>query len=303
MLTKSCWVDDKPKILPAPYLCPMQTAGPLYRQTYQQLAPLGASASQQAYWLLEAILNISLMDVVLDKPVTVGKEKEAELQQAVDRLLGHEPLQYVLGVASFYGYDFVVNPAVLIPRPETEELVQRIVQRHRKQTPLKILDVCTGSGCIALTLAKELPQAQLWATDLSPEALAVAEQNRQQLGVQAHLVKADALKDAFPATELEVVVSNPPYVLEQEARQMQPNVLAWEPHLALFVPDEDALLFYRAIARQAWERLVPGGWLYFEINEAFGSQVAALLEALGFEQVQILPDMQGKLRMAEGKKP
>lgn len=281
----------------------MQTAGPLYRQTHQQLAPLGESASQQAYWLLEALLNISLMDVVLDKPVTVAKEKEVELQQAIGRLLRHEPLQYVLGVASFYGYDFIVNPAVLIPRPETEELVQRIVQRHRQQSPLKILDVCTGSGCIALTLAKELQQAQLWATDISPAALAVAEQNRQQLGVQANLIKADALKEPFPAAALELVVSNPPYVLEQEARQMQANVLAWEPHLALFVPDEDGLLFYKAIALEAWKKLVPGGWLYFEINEAFGDPVAALMEELGFEQVQIMSDMQGKQRMAEGRKP
>lgn len=281
----------------------MQTASPLYRHTYQQLEPLGESASQQAYWLLEGLLGISLMDVVMDKAIVVNAEKEAQLQQAVQRLLRHEPLQYVLGSTNFYGYDFLVTPAVLIPRPETEELVQRILERHKKQGGLQLLDVCTGSGCIALTLAKELPQARVWATDISPEALAVAEDNRQRLGVAASLLQSDALQQPFPAAGLDVVVSNPPYVLEQEAARMQPNVLEWEPHLALFVPDNDALLFYKAIAREAIQKLKPGGWLYFEINEAWGAQVAALMQELGFQQVQLIEDMQGKQRMAEGMKP
>jgi release factor glutamine methyltransferase len=281
----------------------MQTAGPLYRHTYQQLISLGESASQQAYWLLESVLDISLMDVVLDKSVALSAEKETRLQQAIARLLQHEPLQYVLGEASFYGYDFLVTPAVLIPRPETEELVHRIIERHKAQGQLNILDVCTGSGCIALTLAKELPDANVWATDISPEALAVAEQNRQRLEVGAQLVATNALKDPFPLTALDVVVSNPPYVRQSEAAQMQPNVLNYEPHLALFVPDEDALLFYRAIAGEAAKKLKPGGWLYFEINEAYAAAVASLMQELSFEQVQLLPDMQGKIRMAEGMKP
>ncbi|AHM61076.1 protein-(glutamine-N5) methyltransferase [Flammeovirgaceae bacterium 311] len=281
----------------------MQTAGPLYRQTYQQLISLGESASQQAYWLLKSVLDINLMDVVLDKAITLSPEKEARLQQAVERLLQHEPLQYVLGVANFYGHDFLVTPAVLIPRPETEELVHRIVDRHKAQGQLNILDICTGSGCIALTLAKELPDIKIWATDISPEALAVAEQNRQRLQVEAQLIEADALKDSFPVTKLDVVVSNPPYVRQSEAKQMQPNVLNFEPHLALFVPDEDALLFYRAIAGEAAKKLKPGGWLYFEINEAYAAEVAGLMQELGFERVQVLPDMQGKMRMAEGMKP
>ncbi|WP_224995388.1 peptide chain release factor N(5)-glutamine methyltransferase [Cesiribacter sp. SM1] len=281
----------------------MQTAGPLYRNIYQQLSPLGESASQQAYWLLEAVLDISLMDVVLDKAVKLPPEKEARLQQSVERLLQHEPLQYVLGETSFYGYSFLVTPAVLIPRPETEELVHRIVERHKAQGQLNILDVCTGSGCIALTLAKELPAGKIWATDISPEALAVAEQNRQRLEVEAQFVEADALKHPFPLTAPDVVVSNPPYVRQSEARQMQPNVLSFEPHLALFVPDEDALLFYRAIAGEAAKKLKPGGWLYFEINEAYAEEVASLMRELDFEHVQVLPDMQGKMRMAEGIKP
>jgi release factor glutamine methyltransferase len=241
------------------------------------------------------------MEVVLDKKIEVPAQKQAELQQAIARLLQHEPLQYVLGVANFRGHDFAVTPAVLIPRPETEELVQRIIDRHRQQQPLRILDVCTGSGCIALSLARELPQAQLWATDISPEALAVAEENRQQLGVEAHLLQADALQDPFPLTEVDLVVSNPPYVRQSEAQHMQPNVLDWEPHLALFVPDQEPLLFYRAITEQARQALTKGGWLYFEINEAYGEEVAALMRESGFEQVQVVPDMQGKLRMAEGQ--
>ncbi|EMR01066.1 peptide chain release factor N(5)-glutamine methyltransferase [Cesiribacter andamanensis] len=278
----------------------MHTAGPLYRSTYQQLTPLGESASQQAYWLLEGIVGISLMDVVLDKKIALSAQQEQLLQQAIARLLRHEPLQYVLGVANFRGHDFVVSPAVLIPRPETEELVQRILERHQQQHPLRILDVCTGSGCIALSLAKELPGASVWATDISPEALAIAEQNRQRLGVEVQLLQADALQAPFPAEELDVVVSNPPYVRQSEADKMQPNVLDWEPHLALFVPDEDALRFYRAIAREAAKKLKKGGWLYVEINEAYGHEVAGLLQQLGFGQVQVLPDLQGKARMVEG---
>ncbi len=285
------------------YLCSMQTTGALYRNTYQQLLPLGESAGQQAYWLLEALLQISRTEVVMNKAFPLSAEQEKLLQEAIDRLLQHEPLQYVLGVASFYGYDFLVNPAVLIPRPETEELVHRILKRHQGEGQLRVLDVCTGSGCIALTLAKELQQAQVWATDISTEALAVAAQNNKQLGTTAQLTKADALHDPFPIAALDVVVSNPPYVLEREARLMQVNVLEWEPHLALFVPNDDALLFYRAIAREAFQKLKSGGWLYFEINEAWGNQIAALMQELGFEEVKVLPDMQGKLRMAEGRRP
>jgi release factor glutamine methyltransferase len=281
----------------------MQTTGSLYHHVHQQLQPLGESAGQQAYWLLEALLEIGRTAVVLDKPMVLPAEKEQQLQEAIARLLRQEPLQYVLEEAHFYGYTFRVTPAVLIPRPETEELVHHIVQRHKRESSLRILDVCTGSGCIALTLAKELPQARIWATDISPEALALAEENRQLLNVAATLLKADALREPFPLAELEVVVSNPPYVLEREKSLMQPNVLEWEPHLALFVPDEDALLFYKAIAQQAWQTLQAGGWLYFEINEAYGAGVVALLQGLGFEQVAALEDMQGKTRMVEGCKP
>lgn len=281
----------------------MHTTGSLYRYVHQQLQPLGESSGQQAYWLLEALLKIGRTEVVLDKPLFISQEQETVLHTAVERLLRHEPLQYVLGEAYFYGYAFHVSPAVLIPRPETEELVHHIVKRHKKNSPLRILDVCTGSGCIALTLAKELPQARIWATDISQEALAIAEENRKRLGVVAELVQVNALLEAFPLAELDVVVSNPPYVRLSEALLMQPNVLDWEPHLALFVPDEDALLFYKAIAEQARQSLKKGGWLYFEINEAYGPQVQSLMQSMGFINVAVLPDMQGKSRMAEGQLP
>jgi release factor glutamine methyltransferase len=281
----------------------MQTARALYLHIHQQLLPLGASAKQQAYWLLEGLAGISRTQIAVDATIALKAGVIEQLQQAVSRLLAHEPLQYVLGRSSFWGYDFKVSPAVLIPRPETEELVQRIVQRHQQQAKVKILDVCTGSGCIAFTLAKELPHSQVWATDVSPEALAVAEYNRKQLGVDAHIVVSNALTEAFPTTGLDIVVSNPPYVLEKEAAFMQPNVLQWEPHLALFVPNNDALLFFKAIAQEAYEKLNPGGWLYFEINEAYGKQIVELLQPLGFTNLQVLLDMQGKVRIAEGQKP
>lgn len=239
---------------------------------------------------------------MLDTAINPTPEQLEKLQTAIDRLLQHEPLQYILGEAHFYGYNFAVNPAVLIPRPETEELVHLIIERHKNRQALKILDVCTGSGCIALTLAKELPDARLWATDISPEALAIAAQNRQRLEVDVQLLLSDALKDPFPLADPDVVVSNPPYVLAREAAQMQPNVLNWEPHLALFVPDEDALMFYRAIAAQAHQRLNSGGWLYFEINEAYSQQIIGLMQQEGFEEVAVWQDMQGKARMAQGRR-
>lgn len=278
----------------------------LFQLVQQRLSRItdAAEAGQQAYWLLEALFDQNRTDVILDKPLEVGEEGEKRLEEVLSRLEGHEPIQYVLGEAPFYGHVFKVSPAVLIPRPETEELVELICRRHGGQQGLQLLDVGTGSGCIAISLAICLPEAQVNALDVSAPALEVARENASRLQARVRFFKRDILKE-YPEElpPLDVIVSNPPYVREQEKQLMKPNVMEWEPHTALFVEDNDPLLFYRRISHLAMEQLKPGGWLYFEINEAYGKQTAQMVEGLGFREVAVLPDMQGKDRMLQAQKP
>ena len=228
----------------------------------------------------------------------------AALPALAARLLAHEPVQYVLGTAYFDGMALEVTPATLIPRPETEELVQLITRAYPAQAALRVLDVGTGSGCLALALARALPQAQVLAVDISAEALAVACRNAARYAPQVTFQQVDILLSLpaglAPGT-LDVLVSNPPYVRESERPAMRANVLAWEPATALFVPDEDPLLFYRRLAEIGRVLLRPGGSIYLEINEALGAETAALLVARGFGEVAVLPDMFGKARMVRGR--
>ena len=228
----------------------------------------------------------------------------AALPALAARLLAHEPVQYVLGTAYFDGMALEVTPATLIPRPETEELVQLITRAYPAQAALRMLDVGTGSGCLALALARALPQAQVLAVDISAEALAVACRNAARHAPQVTFQQVDILLSLpaglAPGT-LDVLVSNPPYVRESERPAMRANVLAWEPATALFVPDEDPLLFYRRLAEIGALLLRPGGSIYLEINEALGAETAALLVAQGFGEVAVLSDMFGKARMVRGR--
>lgn len=278
----------------------------LFRLIQQRLSGLihAAEAEQQAYWLLEALFDKNRTDVILDKPLEMGVEERSKLEAVLERLERHEPIQYVLGEAPFYGHEFKVSPAVLIPRPETEELVQLICGRHAGQQGLQLLDVGTGSGCIAISLALCLPEAQVGALDISAPALEVAMENARRLQARVRFFERDILKE-YPEELplLDVIVSNPPYVREQEKRLMKPNVMEWEPHTALFVKNTDPLLFYRRISRLSMQQLKPGGYLYFEINEAYGKQTAEMVEAQGFQGVAVLPDMQGKDRMLQAQKP
>jgi release factor glutamine methyltransferase len=261
-----------------------------------------AEAAHQAHWLMEVLFGVGRTEFVLDKPLQVTVAEMDRLEEVLQRLDAHEPLQYVLGEAYFYGRKFRVQPGVLIPRPETEELVHRIVSVHSHTESLKILDIGTGSGCIAISLALELPGSQVFALDISAAALQLARENARQLGADVQFMQANILKDDIPEPgPFDVLVSNPPYVLEREAPLMQPNVLDWEPHLALFVKNEDPLLFYRRITEQAQECLKQGGHLYFEINEAYGTAVAEMLQQAGFAAVLVRQDMQGKDRMVEGR--
>jgi len=249
-----------------------------------------------------SILRIVYEDVLglysLQRPLTA--EQEAKLRPIQRRLLKGEPLQYVLGQADFYGYKFRVSPAVLIPRQETEELVQMILDQHGKQ-PLRLLDVGTGSGCIPITLKLKRPAWQVEAVDISPEALQIARLNAERLGAKVGFQQYDILDTAqWPALpQYDIIVSNPPYIPPSETKHVPPHVLQHEPHLALFTETEDALVFYRTIATFARQQLRPGGWLYFELNEFNGEQVLEVVEKQGFKLVELERDLNGKWRMLE----
>ena len=195
-----------------------------------------------------------------------------------------------------------MTPSVLIPRPETEELVSWIVEDH-PDAPVRILDIGTGSGCIPVSLAHRLPLSTVHAWDVSPEALEVARRNAIRNGVTVHFLQVDALQESWPSLNIDVLVSNPPYITEKERTDMERNVLDWEPELALFVPDNDPLLFYRHIARIGLDLLSPSGTLYYEINRAYGAETVSLLQQLGYHSVELRKDLSGNDRMVKAVKP
>lgn len=214
------------------------------------------------------------------------------------RLAAHEPLQYITGVAHFYGMDFTVDPRVLIPRPETAEMVDMIISTYRRSLDLRVLDIATGSGCVAIALARNLPFSQVEAIDVSADALEVARTNAKRLHCRVNFQQAD-MADYQPVPQsVEIVVSNPPYVLESEKGEMEPNVLDHEPHLALFVPDDDALKFHKQVARIAKTALKPGGRLYMEINPLKVQQIREMLAEMGFTQIEMERDIHGRERFA-----
>lgn len=241
-------------------------------------------------------------DFVLNEPLAPDDILARELEEAIERLLRFEPIQYIQGKARFLGRDFHVEPGVLIPRPETEELVERIL----KETPAdaRILDIGTGSGCIAVTLAKELPAARVEAWDISETALRIARQNAKTWQAGVNFVRRDVLTWEPEGTErTDLLVSNPPYVTESEKADMEPNVRLYEPGTALFVPDDDPLRFYRHIGLLGRRLLTPGGKLYFEINRAYGPETAALLHAQGYAEVRTDKDLSGNDRFVTAKQP
>lgn len=229
-------------------------------------------------------------------------EQETRLDDIANRLLAHEPVQYVLGMADFYGLKFKVSRQVLIPRPETEELVHWMLEILDEKA-LKILDIGTGSGCIPVTLKKQRPGWEVWAVDISPEALEVAQENAVMNRVEACFQQQDILDDSQWGRlgRFDAIVSNPPYIPEREAVLMPENVRRYEPRQALFVGNEDPLLFYHAIARFARRHLVHGGRLFFETNEFNAGQVAELLRSQGFGPVELKQDLSGKERMVAGR--
>lgn len=242
------------------------------------------------------MLGLDALDIYMGKDMNLSESKQRELENILFRLQKNEPVQYIRGCVEFCGRTFRVAPGVLIPRPETTELVDLIVKENPETRHL--LDIGTGSGCIAVSLAKSLPDAKVDAWDVSEEALAIARRNSEELNAGVTFRKQDVFSDeGMESLSYDLLVSNPPYVTEAEKREMESNVLDWEPALALFVPDEDPLRFYRRIAALGRKLLSPGGKLYFEINQAYGQETAQMLEMNQYRDIRVIKDIFGKDRI------
>ena len=251
--------------------------------------------------LLQQVAGWSLVDMLTYNDLTLTAAQQMQIADAVDRLKRYEPIQYILGAAEFDGMRLVVDARALIPRPETEELVLLLAETLSPDA--SVLDIGTGSGCIAVALARRLPQAQVSAYDVSPDALALAAENARNQGVKIDFRQVDILHDApADAPVFDAIVSNPPYVTDSERASMEANVLDYEPALALFVPDDDPLLFYRAIADFAWTHLSIGGRLFFEINHRFGAEIVMMLRHKGFANCAVQHDAFGKERFVVAQK-
>ena len=269
----------------------------------KELTPVYESYEVEAflYRLTDFRLGLNRIDFVLKSDTTVSEEDVQFFEKAIVELKTEKPIQYILGETDFYGLNFKVTPDTLIPRPETEELVDWILKDEK--TANSILDIGTGTGCIPVSLAKNMPNTKVSAVDVSKEALLVAKENAEQNKVEVAFVEQNILKHSLIEeshtlnNKFDVIVSNPPYVRELEKYEIKKNVLAYEPHLALFVEDTDALLFYREIAKYALTHLTKNGSLYFEINQYLGQETVGLLQDLGFSQVELRKDLSGNDRM------
>ena len=248
-------------------------------------------------WLLEHHLGLRRVDMM---HFLEEKNLPVELKDDFGRLKTGEPIQYVLGKGPFYGREFKVSPATLIPRNETEELVHLIIKENPKPK-LRILDIGTGTGCIPITLDLEMKNPEVFALDISIAALEIAKENAETLHSQVSFFACDIINESPDVTSLDILVSNPPYIPIEEKDQMHSNVLDFEPDLALFVTDEDPLIFYKIIAEKGKNLLKPSGKIYFEINERFGLQVSSLLSSLDYKNVRIIKDLNGKDRIIYGQ--
>ncbi len=249
-----------------------------------------------AYYLLEARLGIARNDVWNGANVEIDDKL---FEQDIRRINEHEPVQYVTEIAWFCDHRFFVNEHVLIPRPETEQLVNEVSQNAI--AACKILDVGTGSGCIAISLALALPTSSIFGLDVSENALKVAQKNAISLNATVNWLQADFLNDELPFSDFDYIVSNPPYIRELEKSSMEPNVLRFEPHLALFVPDAEPLIFYHALAAKGKTILKKGGKILAEINAQLSTEVKSLFEKEGYQSVQLIKDMEGKSRFVSAK--
>ena len=281
-----------------------------YETLWQRLTDIYETGEAKAIvrLVLEVRFGLTMTDILCGKIEKLTAEEQKDLNHIIQRLETGEPVQYVLGEAEFGGRTFHVEPGVLIPRPETYELCQWIMKERRGKKEegrnTSILDIGTGSGCIACTLAAELADAEVTAWDISDDALRIATENAKRTNVHVSFEKVDVLNTSLlnrerPATGLDIIVSNPPYICNKERATMERNVLEHEPELALFVPDDDPLLFYRTIARFAAKALNPSGALYFEINPLYVSEMQQMLSEEGFSHTEIRNDQFGKQRFTK----
>lgn len=275
-----------------------------YTELWRQLEPAVGEGEAKAIVraLLDDLFAMSLTDIVCGGVEHLGGAEEERLLEAIRRLRDGEPVQYVTGSAPFMGRAFHVESGVLIPRPETEQLCQMAIEAAKETVRPAILDIGTGSGCIATTIALELPQAKVEAWDISPKALLIASGNASRLGAAVAFRRQDALHAPADDSLFDVIVSNPPYICRSEAAGMERNVLEHEPPEALFVPDDDPLVFYRAIARYAAHALRPGGQLLFEINPLYARQTEEMLAREGFSGIAAERDIFGKERDVKSKR-
>lgn len=278
-----------------------------YRELWEQLTPLYDEAEAKAVvrTVLEVRYGLTLTDILCGKVNDLSAEDGRSLEKIMQRLLQAEPVQYVLGEAEFAGRRFKVAPGVLIPRPETEELCAWIVSEHTSADgePTTILDIGTGSGCLAVTLSLDIQGATVSAWDISQDALRIASENAKAWKAPVSFALQDALAAPKDSMKWDIIVSNPPYICPSEAAEMAQNVLNYEPSTALFVPQRDPLLFYKAIASYAIEALKPGGKLYVEINPLYRNQLEEMLKNVGFIDIEIRKDAFGKDRMARATRP
>lgn len=249
-----------------------------------------AEGRQIARIMLEDVLGVRFEDIVVNKSVDIDGRTQAKLAEIMGRLQKKEPIQYILGKSVFYGRTFDVNPGVLIPRQETEDLVDRIVRKHKQEAP-SILDIGTGSGCIAISLALEIPNSRVTAIDHSEKAIETARQNAFKMGAKVRLMQADLFTfDSLPG-KYDLMVSNPPYVTEDDKKKMADHVVHYEPASALYVSNDDPMAYYRRIADMASVSLSPQGLVYLEINERFAREVSDVLKGAGFKDIQTMKDL------------
>lgn len=270
------------------------------KQTLQGYYPDSEIVSM-AKLLLTQVFGMSVVELYAGKDTIFSANEQKQLDDILIRLQKQEPVQYIIGTEEFYGLTFEVNGDVLIPRPETGELIDWIVKEH-KHAQAKILDIGTGSGCIAISLAKNLEAAEVVSWDVSEEALQVAARNCRRNDVRVILEHRDVLHASPTGERFDMIVSNPPYITEKEKTDMSANVLDWEPELALFVPDDKPLLFYQKIAELGVDMLVPGGKLYFEINREYGRQTVDMLVGLGYKNIELRKDLFQNDRMIKAEK-
>ena len=284
-----------------------------YRELWQSLTSryTESEAKAVARYLLEVGYGLSMTDILSGGAERIPAD---EMEENRRRLLNGEPVQYVIGKAEFGGRIFKVSPAVLVPRPETYELCQWVEKEERgerkEERDYSLLDIGTGSGCIAITLALDMNYAKVEAWDISEKALNIARQNAESLNAQVHFRQVDALNEPTEDSSLftlhsslNIIISNPPYICKQEATAMEAHVLDHEPHQALFVPDDDPLLFYRAIAQYGKSALVAGGWLYFEINPLYHEVLEKMLDEMGYFGIEMRKDQFGQWRFARAQRP